>query len=93
MASRPFVAAVAMMMLVCLLLKQHSFIFTNYAFERNNQGENKVDIPLSKSHYLYFLYFFPLYLICCRACPTLVYELSYPKTEKIRYASFFSLIE
>lgn len=69
----PFVAAVAMMMLVCLLLKQHSFIFTNYAFERNNQGENKVDIPLSKSHYLYFL-----------ACPTLVYELSYPKTEKIR---------
>ncbi|KAK8791046.1 hypothetical protein WA158_005677 [Blastocystis sp. Blastoise] len=77
----PFICSVPMMLCICIALKQHSFIFTNYAFERNNTSSNKVEIPLSKRHYLYFL-----------VAPTLVYELSYPKTDRIRVSYLISML-
>ena len=67
----PLTAVLPMMLMVVMALKGHSFIFTNYGMEK----QSTESIPNSFGHYCYFL-----------VCPTLLYELDYPRTKTIRFA-------
>lgn len=65
----PLTAVLPLMILVIIALKGHSFIFTNYGLEKQSTER----IPNSFGHYCYFM-----------VCPTLLYELDYPRTTTIR---------
>lgn len=67
------------MILVIIALKGHSFIFTNYGLEKQSTER----IPNSFGHYCYFMWILSQALIY-RVCPTLLYELDYPRTTTIR---------
>lgn len=78
---RPLTAVLPMMLMVVMALKGHSFIFTNYGMEK----QSTESIPNSFGHYCYFLCPSRARVIC-RVCPTLLYELDYPRTKTIRFA-------
>lgn len=65
----PLTSVLPLMLMVIVGLKGHSFIFTNYGLEKQSTEH----VPNSFGHYCYFI-----------VCPTLLYELDYPRTTSIR---------
>ncbi|KNB44047.1 diacylglycerol o-acyltransferase [Blastocystis sp. subtype 4] len=65
----PLTSVLPLMLLVVFALKGHSFIFTNYGLEKQSTEH----VPNSFGHFCYFM-----------VCPTLLYELDYPRTTTIR---------
>ena len=75
----PLTSVLPLMLLVVFALKGHSFIFTNYGLEKQSTEH----VPNSFGHFCYFMYHCSSSLIS-RVCPTLLYELDYPRTTTIR---------
>ena len=75
----PLTSVLPLMLLVVFALKGHSFIFTNYGLEKQSTEH----VPNSFGHFCYFMCSF-LFSFRSRVCPTLLYELDYPRTTTIR---------